>query len=71
MQSDISKVHGRHELSFGEKILHYFSKSVSHPKLVSSFYLSCGQVPALSLDTFSQLLTRLQLSPLEQMVRKI
>lgn len=71
MQSDISKVHVRHELSFREKILGCFSKSVSHPKFVSSFYLSCGQVPSLSLDTFSQLLTRLQLSPVEQMVRKI
>lgn len=35
---------------------------VSHPNFVSSFPLSCGQIPSLSLDTLSQLLTRLQLS---------
>lgn len=45
MQSDISKVHTRHELSFREKILGCFSKPISHPKLVSFFYLSCGTSP--------------------------
>lgn len=72
MQSDISKVHARHEPSFREKILGCFSKPVSCPKLMSSpFYLSCGQVPTLSLDALSQLLTRLQLSPVEQMVKMV
>lgn len=56
MQSDSSKVHARLELPFREKILGCFSKPVSCPKFVCSpFYLSCGQVPTLSLEksTFS------------------
>lgn len=48
-----------------------FSKPICHPRLVSSFYLSCGQVPSFYLDTFSQLLTRLQSAPVKQMVKMV